>query len=146
MVPVRPPMRSRARSALAAVAGLAVVVAGRRAASPAVAADPRPLPSASIPSVPGLGAVDTPDATTTPQPLPKRTGTVAVQSGQHVVTSRSRTAAATGFTTLAIATDQVAVRALVVAVDAADFGVATWGSHWTGWAPPTTSSTPRPPR
>jgi len=127
MVPVRPPTRSRARSALAAVASLAVVVAGPSAA-PALAAgaEPRPLPGATIPSVPGLGAVDTPDATATPQPLPTRTGTVTVQTGRLATTSGARTLAATGITTLATATDQVAVRALVVAVDASDFGVATW--------------------
>jgi hypothetical protein len=128
MVHLRPHRLTRARKALVGAACLAVVVAGLNAASPATAADPtpRPLPGADIPSVPGLGTVDTPDAATAPAPLPKKSGTVSVSTGQRITASGARTAAATGITTLAVATDQVAVRALVLGVDASDFGVATW--------------------
>jgi hypothetical protein len=128
MVHIRPRRLTRARTALAGAACLAVVVAGLNAASPATAADPtpRPLPGADIPSVPGLGTVDTPDATTAPAPLPKKSGTVTVRTGQRISTSGARTTATTGIATLATATDQVAVRALVLGVDASDFGVPTW--------------------
>jgi hypothetical protein len=110
------------------MACLALIGASQHAASAAatVGSDPQPLPGSTIPSVPGLGSVDTPGVTSPPKPLGSKSGTVAVSTGQHVTSSRTRTAAAAGITTMAVTTDQVALRALVVGLDSSDFGVATW--------------------
>jgi hypothetical protein len=102
------------------------VVAGQTAVSSPAAAGPQPQPGATIPSVPGLGAVDAPDATAA-APLPVRSGTVSVRTGQRVTTATgARTATSSAITTQATTPDRVELRALVLAVDASDFGVATW--------------------
>jgi hypothetical protein len=92
--------------ALLAVLSAAAMTAALSA--PAHAAIPRPKVA---PHVPGYGAVARPAASTRPAPLPRHGGTVAV--------TNAATLAATG-------TDRVALRALVVATNTDDFGVATW--------------------
>ena len=106
MALVRSAPRRALRILIAALAGGALV-----AALPAtVHAQPRPHPGAA-PLVPGYGAVAPPRATR-PDPLPRRAGTVAV-------TGTAKKAAVAG------TTDRVALRALIVATDSADFGVPT---------------------
>jgi hypothetical protein len=77
------------------------------------------------PDVPGYGAVAPPVAAA-PSKLPGKAGSVAVRPGLHIRSS-GRGRAAPDAAVLA-ATDRTALRALVVALDAADFGVPTWRS------------------
>jgi peptidoglycan/xylan/chitin deacetylase (PgdA/CDA1 family)/predicted lipoprotein with Yx(FWY)xxD motif len=113
MTRVRPACRRAARILTAALVAGAMV-----AALPASAnAQPRPQTGAA-PRVPGYGEV-APPKVNRPAPLPRRTGSVAV----------TRTATRTGLAANAAAAganDRVALRALVVATDSNDFGVATW--------------------
>ena len=126
-----PRLRRRARSSLAlAVLGAGLVVAGpgAGAADPLSLGDtPGPLPGASVPSVPGLGAVDT-DNGIAPGPLRTTSGSVPVRTDLHVTpTSQlSRSATSALATAAVVATDRVEVKALVLGVDGSDFGVATW--------------------
>ncbi|GIF23886.1 hypothetical protein BJ973_004498 [Actinoplanes tereljensis] len=106
MAPARPARRRAVRTILAAFATGALV-----AALP-VPANAQPGPRvAAPPQVPGQGAVAAPKVTA-PAPLPRRTGKVAVTA--------AKTAALAG------ANDRVALRALIVATNTDDFGVATW--------------------
>jgi hypothetical protein len=102
---------------------LAVFCAGLLVAAqpaPARAQPPRPeQPGAVAPQVPGFGEVARPPATR-PAALPRRNGQVAVRApGAAGARSGSITTAAAG-------NDRVALRALVVATNAEDFGVPTW--------------------
>ncbi|WP_232323484.1 Agd3-related carbohydrate-binding protein [Catenuloplanes japonicus] len=103
-----------ARIALAGVTALAVVLGAQTAGSAQLPAAPS-HPGAQPPSVAGYGQVDTP-AFQVPGPLPVRTGSVPV------VTPKTANKA---FAADAV-NDQVAVRALIIATDSADFGVETW--------------------
>ncbi|MEV6303582.1 hypothetical protein AB0M02_29520 [Actinoplanes sp. NPDC051861] len=85
--------------------------------APAGAQPSRPeRPGVTAPQVPGYGEVARPRAER-PGALPRRTGRVPVK-----VASTSRSAPSVA----AAANDRVALRALVVATDAEDFGVPTW--------------------
>ncbi|GIJ72102.1 hypothetical protein Voc01_070190 [Virgisporangium ochraceum] len=118
----------RRRGPIAAI--LLLLVSQAAVTAPAAAAPGLPLDGVAsarrpAPAVPGYGAV-APPAAAPPRKLPRKPGTVAVRPGQHVRPpgrgpAGARTATVTG-------TDRAAVRALVVAVDAGDFGVATWRS------------------
>jgi hypothetical protein len=113
MASVRP--TRRALRTLVAVMAAGVLVA---AAAPAPAgAQPRPSgPARPVPQVPGYGQVAPPHVTPG-KPLPKRGGKVAVTG---------RTGRAAPGAALAGLNDRVALRALVVATNTADFGVPTW--------------------
>jgi hypothetical protein len=84
--------------------GLALTPGSARAASTVTRAATRP-----VPSVVGRPPVARP-AATRPRPLPTRSGSVPLTRAVRP----------------AVATDQVGVRALVVAVNADDFGLPTW--------------------
>ena len=112
MAPVRIPRRRPVRAILAALCVGALVVA---LPAPAGAQPGRP---GAAPHVPGFGEVARPQATR-PAPLPRRSGTVAVSSSAGKATAGA-TLQAAGLN------DQVALRALVIATDSADFGVPTW--------------------
>ncbi|HYN96967.1 MAG TPA: hypothetical protein VES42_24260 [Pilimelia sp.] len=94
------------------------------AISPAHAAAP-PKPTGSPPRATGLAQVGVPRAQP-PKPLPRKAGSVPVKAGQKarpVPPGHARRAAAA-----AALGDQTRLRALVLAVDADDFGVPTWKS------------------
>jgi hypothetical protein len=79
--------------------------------------------SRQVPSVPGYSPVASPQVTP-PSPLPRMTGSVPLHADLRVTPAaasslRSEAAAAA-------ATSKIAVRALVVAIDSDDWGVATW--------------------
>jgi hypothetical protein len=101
------------RTLMAALCAGALVAT---AAAPAGAQPRRAGPTGAAPSVPGLGQV-APPRVTVPAPLPRRTGKVAVTG---------RTTAQRSVAALAGVNDKVALRALVVATNTDDFGVATW--------------------
>ncbi|WP_221328309.1 hypothetical protein [Actinoplanes sp. L3-i22] len=112
MTPALRTPRRPLRTLLAALcAGLLVAALPTPAA-----AQPAAPPRKAAPHVPGFGEVARPPASR-PAPLPRRSGKVAVQAAS---TLSARTAAA------AAGTDRVALRALVVATNADDFGVPTW--------------------
>jgi hypothetical protein len=82
-----------------------------------------------VPFVQGLKPVKPPKFT--PTALPQKSGTIAVNRNTQIVPATSRSAAASSGAAAAAAavpTDQVGVRALVIAVDSSDFGIATWTS------------------
>lgn len=108
MTPAHPSRRWSARTLLAALCAGMLVAA---LPAPAGAQPSRPEKPGAV--VPGFGEVARAQATR-PAALPRRTGKVAVSSK-----SAARSAAAAG-------NDKVALRALVVATNAEDFGVATW--------------------
>jgi hypothetical protein len=117
--------------ALAIVAGLLLMAAPASAgpAGPHGSQPSRSLLDRPVPTVPGLPPV-APPAVTVPPSLPKMSGTVPLQSWRRI---RSTTAApsasrpaATATAATTPATAKFALRALVVAVDDSDFGVATW--------------------
>jgi hypothetical protein len=103
---------------------------------------PTPLAGAKLP--PGLAQVLPPGTAEAAKPLPRKKGTVAVRPDEHVTRrtaaapsggpSKGRLASvnlpALGPVPAAVTgtTDSVALRALIVAVDAGDFGVPTWKS------------------
>jgi hypothetical protein len=98
----------------------------------------KPKPGVTAPKVIGKGEVDHPPATPG-KPLPQKDGTVDVKPGKDkepktktkAATPAAGTAApATGATTTTTtaASQKVALRALVIGVDSADWGVATWRS------------------
>jgi hypothetical protein len=99
------------------------------AASPAASGRP-------VPSVPGYPPVASPHVTT-PAPLPRMNGSVPLDADLRIgagdattsrgaTTLRSSTAEASTALAATAATSKVALRALVVAVDAGDWGVETW--------------------
>ncbi|MDR7275864.1 Agd3-related carbohydrate-binding protein [Catenuloplanes atrovinosus] len=105
--------RAAARIALAGLTALAVVLGGQTPGSAQLPAAPA-SPGAQPPSVAGYGQVDTP-AVQIPGPLPKRTGSVP-----HVAPKGGASAKA------ALVNDQVTLKALIIATNTDDFGVATW--------------------
>jgi hypothetical protein len=109
------PLVRPVRALLAALCAGALVAA---LPAPAHAGIRQPTRPAAAPHVPGFGAVARP-AAARPVPLPKRSGTVAVQKTATKSAAESAGLAAAG-------TDQVALRALVVATNADDFGTPTW--------------------
>ena len=135
---------------LVAIAATAVLVSAASAvAAPSVYGSDTPTGSA-VPEVTGYPPV-APPAVTAPGPLPVKTGSVAVDYSLTAAssaasttttttsitktTSTTKTASISTQTTLAAdatvaaaaaPTGKVALRALVVAVDAGDWGVATW--------------------
>jgi hypothetical protein len=105
--------RGRSRRLASRIALTSVIVLSSLTITPSpVSAKPHGV--GSVPAAPGLAPVSAPHAAT-PQRLPKKAGSVPLRRG---VTARGRVAAA--------GTDQVAVRALVIAVDSDDFGLPTW--------------------
>jgi hypothetical protein len=132
--------RRRGRSAFAATITCVGLLAAQStvSATPAVAANkqtPAPIPGAALPSVAGLSPLM--NGTAEPaKPLPTYFGNgvalqrdLKIRAGSTPSTTASRSAiAADSPTALAAAatTDKAALRALVIAVDANDFGVATW--------------------
>ncbi|HEX2810404.1 MAG TPA: hypothetical protein VHN80_29910, partial [Kineosporiaceae bacterium] len=94
-------------------------------------------PHRTPPKLTGYPAV-APPPVTPPAPLGKHTGTVALNptlkvrpgppAGAATSASTSAAAAAAPVAAAAVATNKVAVRALVVAVDSTDFGVPTWNA------------------
>jgi hypothetical protein len=116
MTLVRPARRRAVRILIAALAAGALVAALPGSAN----AQPRPQTGAA-PRVPGFGEVAPPKVTHA-VPLPRRTGTVALSrtTARTGVAAKAATSAADG------TDDRVALRALVVATDPTDFGVATW--------------------
>lgn len=133
--PVPPESLARARVARSALTAL-VAAALLFAAQPALARPARPGPSIDpqpVPSVLGFPAI-----TSEPQPvpsgLPKKGGSVKVDStrsarpdgGASTQGGPSAQAEASPGVAAAVAPARIALRALVVAADTADFGVATW--------------------
>ncbi|WP_199516192.1 Agd3-related carbohydrate-binding protein [Nucisporomicrobium flavum] len=92
---------------------VAGVLAGTLVAAAPATAGLRPVRPPAPPQVPGFGQVATPRVVP-PAPLPRRTGKVAVAA--H---ARANAAAVAGLN------DRVALRALIVATNQDDFGVAT---------------------
>jgi hypothetical protein len=126
--------RTGVRSGLVvALVGLGLVAAtpnvGGAAAGPT---EPQPITGVTDPALPGLGPVD-PDAHyDVPGPLPVMAGTVDTK-GDAGTSSISTTSRSTGIRLMAAESalapsDQVGLRALVIAVDGTDFGLATWTS------------------
>lgn len=111
---VRPAHR---RAALTLVAVLATGALVATLPGLADAQTERPRHTGAVPQVPGYGRV-APPSVTRPAPLPKRTGKVAVS------TPPAKKSAAEALT--AGLNDKVALRALVIGTDEADFGVPTW--------------------
>jgi hypothetical protein len=110
MVHTGPAHRRATRLALAGLTALTVVLGTQ---TPGLA---RPATApAQPPTVPGLGQVASPKQAR-PAPLPSRSGTVRV--------AESTTAQSGGVGTQAL-NDQVALKALIVATNTADFGVPT---------------------
>jgi hypothetical protein len=133
MVPVRLRRRTRARSLLAvACACIALTVMTQSAPS---VANPTPATSEHGPhGGPGPMPVE-PGRTEVPGPLPVMPGTIEVDEDLHIGSvattaggrvGSSAPAGITASAVAAVAPDRVAVRALVIGVDAGDFGVPTW--------------------
>jgi hypothetical protein len=122
--------------ALAIVAGLLLTAAPASAGFAGPAGPDGGHPSGSaldrpVPTVPGLPPV-APAVLTVPRPLPKMSGKVPLRSSLRIRPA-TRTVAPSASDPAAIAaaaatpaTAKFALRALVVAVDDSDFGVATW--------------------
>lgn len=121
MVPIGPARRRVARLALAGLTALTVVLGTQTAGL----ARPSTAPAAKPPAVPGLGQVASPKQAR-PGPLPTKSGTVRVTPSTVGRSAAGESASATSgdVGTLAL-NDQVALRALIVATDTADFGVPT---------------------
>ncbi|WBB80492.1 hypothetical protein O7606_03655 [Micromonospora sp. WMMD882] len=112
MVPTGPARRRATRLALAGLTALTVVLGAQ---TPGLA---RPAaPAVTPPAVPGLGQVAKPKQAR-PAPLPKRSGTVQVTADRKQTTQQGDVGAQA-------LNDKVALRALIVATNTADFGVAT---------------------
>jgi hypothetical protein len=79
-------------------------------------------PAGPVPTVLGYPPVASPEVTA-PGPLPRVPGSVRLDRGVRVRPGEATAGAAAATTS---ATSKVALRALVVAVDSGDFGVATW--------------------
>ena len=124
------PSFSPSRSAVAALAALALLVPVQSAAhASALATEPVPVPS--IVGLPPVASTSDMMA----EPLPKKNGTVKVDVSQKTRTGGGASAGpdatlraeATALAeAVTAATAKVALRALVVAVDSSDFGVDTW--------------------
>lgn len=108
MVPTGPAPRRAKRIALAGLTALTVVLGTQ---TPGLA-----RPSAQPSAVPGFGQVTSPKPVR-PAPLPKKSGTVRV--------TESKSATQRGDVGTQALNDQVALRALIVATNTADFGVPT---------------------
>ena len=150
------PSISPSRSAFAALAALALLVPGQSAAhanASAVATDPVPVPS--VVGYPPVAST----SDTVAVPLPKKNGTVKVDASKEIRTADGASASpdatlrADAFAqaeavaqAVTAATAKVALRALVVAVDAPTSASRRGRRPSTGSAPPTTCSTPRPRR
>src|SRR5690242_20488917 len=107
------------RTTLAAAAGLVLLAAWQAQPVAAVSQSPR----SSHPQHHGpIPAPVAPKRVTPPGPLPHKAGRVAVQRSTAVA-PRAKAAITT---TSAIPTNPVTLRALVVGLDSADWGVATW--------------------
>ncbi|WP_433342791.1 hypothetical protein [Micromonospora sp. CA-111912] len=111
MVPIGPARRRATRLALAGLTALTVVLGTQ---APGLARPP--AAPAQPPTSPGLGQVANKQEAR-PGPLPTRSGTVKV--------AESKQSARSGGVGTAALNDQVALRALIVATNTADFGVAT---------------------
>jgi hypothetical protein len=113
----------------AAAVGLCLLAAQSAATTVPAGAANSTAPAAPVqkraPDVPGYGAVAPPVAAP-PRALPGKAGSVQVRPGQHIRPPGGGRAAPDAV--VAAATDRTALRALVVALDAADFGVPTWRS------------------
>lgn len=114
---------------------LAVIAVGLQA-TPGAGAQPDPAgrdrPPAPVPSVVGYPPVASPRVTP-PGPLPRIDGSVALDTDVRVrpdgpAPVRADAATLDAAVATTSAPGSVAVRALVLAVDAGDFGVATWRS------------------
>jgi hypothetical protein len=118
MAPVRLTRRRAVRTLVAAlgVGALVVTLPGM-----ADAQSQRPRTPAHAPHVPGYGQVARPQVTAA-KPLPQRSGKVAVSKAASQPAAPSGKAAVEP----AAGTDKVALRALIVATNTDDFGVATW--------------------
>jgi hypothetical protein len=125
----RQPTFSRLIAVILAPALSILLLATTVAASPAASGRP-------VPSVPGYPPVASPHVTT-PAPLPRMDGSVPLDADLRIgagdattsrgaTTLRSSTAEASTALAATAATSKVALRALVVAVDAGDWGVETW--------------------
>ncbi|HEY0002589.1 MAG TPA: hypothetical protein VGB74_19210 [Actinoplanes sp.] len=114
---------ARRRAARTLIAALCVGALVAATPAPGNAQSARPAPTGALPQVPGFGQVATPRGKPA-GPLPRKAGKVAV-AGARSVTKAAPSAEAAPQTAAAI-NDKVAVRALIVATDTEDFGVATW--------------------
>jgi hypothetical protein len=134
--------RHRPRTAFVAVPALVAALAAAGLFAPASAAAGG-TSSRRVPSVPGYGQVAPSPAGTdnsSPAPLPRKSGTVPVDTSASLTSSGSTTTSTTTSTssstktTLAAPTaaatvaptSKVGLRALVLAVDEGDFGLPTW--------------------
>jgi hypothetical protein len=108
--------RAWARSALAMLAAAAVLIAAQPASAKPKTPDQGALEPTPVPSVIGYPAVDSPSEPV-PSALPKKGGKVQLD--------RTKT---TRPDALRLATAKVALRALVVAGNTDDWGVATWSA------------------
>jgi hypothetical protein len=110
MAPVRVSRRRATRAVLATLCAGALLAA---LPAPADARPARPSTPKAAPQVPGFGEVARPPVTR-PDPLPRRTGKVAVKGAAATASAQ------------ADLNDRVALRALIVGTNTDDFGVATW--------------------
>jgi hypothetical protein len=125
----RRPRRALLATPVVALA-VATVATGGLLTPANAAATPSPRANGAVPSVPGYGPVASPKATPG-KPLPALKGTVAVNKSLTIRGLRGGAARplATAAATAAAATPQLTktgLRALILGVDANDWGVATW--------------------
>jgi hypothetical protein len=121
-------MLHAARTRVLAQLAIVVVAAGVGLVASAPAAPAKPAPATSTAGRPGHDHGDTglPVARPRPgkaKPLPRKAGAVPLKRNSRAVRSNRANVRA-----MVEGTDSVRLRALVVAVDAEDFGVATWTS------------------
>lgn len=113
-------------AALTAMMATSLVLVGQGSAAPA-------RPDRVPPSAVGLAPVTARQPVADPQPLPRKQGRVPLRrtalSGSGTAGPSALSATSDGSTSAtAAATDKVALRALVVAVDDSDYGLPTWKS------------------
>ena len=113
--------RARTLACRALIVAAAVVAPLLAATGPASAA-PAGKP---VPYVNGLKPVKPPAFT--PAPLPRKSGTVAVNRNTRIGPAAASSAAAAA-SPAAVPTNEAGVRALVIGVDSSDFGIAPWTS------------------
>lgn len=122
--------RARGLAARAAIVTLtgALMIAG--AQYPASAKPPKPKGTSTVPTVAGLAPVAAP-AVTPPKALPRRSGSVPLDAASAGAANGAKSSASAstlsgGVSAMAATTDQVGLRALVIAVSSADYGLPTW--------------------
>jgi hypothetical protein len=116
--------RLTARTVILTLTGALVVIGLQQ---PVSARTAKPHGTAAVPAVAGYPPVSTPSVSI-PKALPKRTGSVPLQPSLRIASDPARSTArgSAAEVTAAAVTDKVGVRALVIATDASDWGIATW--------------------